>query len=497
MSLATVDSVIEDIARFTDDPLGYVLYAFPWGEPGTPLEKWAGPSPLQREVLEFIGVEIAASRFPIQIAISTGHDVGKSALMAMLTKWAMSMVDCRGTITANTDIQLRTKTSVELAKWHRMGIDETWFRKEATSFRSVDKRHNETWRIDLVPWSEASTEGFAGLHNQGLRLFVGFDEGSSIPRSVWDVTQGALTDKDTQIIWLVEGNPTRPDGPFFECFHSQRHRWHTIQADSRNSPFANQEKIADWIQDYGEDSDFVRVRVRGVFPRGGDEQFIPHDLVERARRIPIPAVLRSDPWVCGLDWSLGGGDETVLAPRCGQDARGLPWKKFNEGDEARLVGMVAVALADWEKTGIKFTRIFADAGGLGNPLTQRLGSLGWPVIGVNNGTPAMANTVYHNKGAEMWGAIKAWLSAGGAIPDDETLAGQLTGRRMGKLDLMNRVSIEPKDLMKSRGLESPDRADALALTFAFPVAAALPAAVHAGQSVLATDWDPLKEFRNG
>lgn len=99
-----VDQIIEDVARYTDDPLGYVFYAFPWGESGGPLEKWPGPSPLQREVLEYIGTEIKAGRFPIQIAIRSGHDVGKSALMAMLVKWAMTMVDCRGTVTANTDM---------------------------------------------------------------------------------------------------------------------------------------------------------------------------------------------------------------------------------------------------------------------------------------------------------------------------------------------------------------------------------------------------------
>jgi hypothetical protein len=52
-------------------------------------------------------------------------------------------------------------------------------------------------------------EAFAGLHNQGRRILVVFDEASAIPDLIWETTEGALTDEQTEILWLVCGNPTR------------------------------------------------------------------------------------------------------------------------------------------------------------------------------------------------------------------------------------------------------------------------------------------------
>ncbi len=80
--------------------------------------------------------------------------------------------------------------------------------------------------------------------------------------------------------------------------------------------------------------------------------------------------------------------------------------------------------------------------------------------------------VYANKRAEMWGAMRAWL-AGGMIPDDRELMADLTGVEYGYAlrDGRDAIILEKKEDMKRRGLASPDLADALALTFAYPVAA--------------------------
>ena len=134
-----------------------------------------------------------------------------------------------------------------------------------------------------MPWSEHNTEAFAGLHNKGKRIVLIFDEASAIADSVWQVAEGALTDENTEIIWLAFGNPTQNTGRFRECFGSLKHRWKTFQIDSRNVDGTNKAQIAKWIEDYGEDSDFVRVRVRGEFPRAGSSQFIPSDVVAAAR----------------------------------------------------------------------------------------------------------------------------------------------------------------------------------------------------------------------
>ena len=211
-----------DIGGFAYDPLGFVLYAFPWGEEGPlfdrKIEDW------QRDELEAIGealkagvsVTDAAAR-AIRRAIASGHGIGKSAFVSWVILWAVSTLeDARGVVTANTEAQLKGKTWAELAKWHRLCLCGHWFDCTATALISRLPGHEKTWRVDMVPWSERNTEAFAGLHNMGRRVLLVFDEASAIPDSIWDVSEGALTDDNTEIIWIVCGNPTRNTGRFRE-----------------------------------------------------------------------------------------------------------------------------------------------------------------------------------------------------------------------------------------------------------------------------------------
>ena len=191
--------------------------------------------------------------------------------------------DTKGIITSNTESQLKIKSWAELAKWYNLFIAKHWFKFTATAIFSADNNHKETWRIDQVPWNEQKPEAFAGMHNKGKRILVIFDEGSSIPDSIYESTEGALTDEKTEIFWFVFGNPTRNSGKFHSCFHGNRHRWHTKQIDTRTSKLTNKKEIEQWIEDYGEDSDFVRIHVKGEFPNVSDRQFIPHSYVSQAR----------------------------------------------------------------------------------------------------------------------------------------------------------------------------------------------------------------------
>ncbi len=257
------------MAGFAGDPAGFVAYAFPWGEPG-PLADRSGPDGWQQDLLEEVRDGLKTPGEAIRHAVASGHGVGKSALVAWLTLWAMAThADTRGIVTANTESQLRTKTWPELSKWSRMCICRHWFKLTATALHAVQPGHERTWRIDAVSWSEKTTEAFAGLHNAGKRILVVFDEASALPDAVWETMEGALTDEGTEILWFAFGNPTRNSGRFRECFGRFRHRWAARQVDSRTVAITNKEQIASWVADYGEDSDFVRVRVKGEFPRAG------------------------------------------------------------------------------------------------------------------------------------------------------------------------------------------------------------------------------------
>jgi hypothetical protein len=276
--------LLEDLAALSGDPLEFVRYAFPWAEPGTELATSEGPEPWQVDLLSAIRDGLLTPERAIQQAIASGHGIGKSAFVSWLILWGISTFeDTRGVVTANTETQLKTKTWAELAKWYRMFIGRELFKLTATAIFSVDPAHERTWRIDMVRWSEHNPEAFAGLHNQGKRILVVFDEASAIHDVIWETTEGALTDRDTQIIWFVAGNPTKNTGRFRGCFDGPQARfWQTRAIDSRTVSFTNKEQIARWIEAYGEDSDFARVRVKGMFPRAGSMQFISSEIVAEA-----------------------------------------------------------------------------------------------------------------------------------------------------------------------------------------------------------------------
>jgi len=501
------DLLVDYLTKYSDDPLGFVETAFTWGE--SELVDYDGPDTWQRDVLTQIRDRLRAGLIgtteAIQIAVASGHGPGKSALVAWIILWAISTFpDTRGVVTANTDTQLRTKTWPEVAKWHRLSLVANLFELTATSIYSRQAGREKTWRIDIIPWSENNTEAFAGLHNQGKRIILLFDEASAIPSIIWETAEGALTDKNTQIIWCVFGNPTRNTGRFREAFGRLKHRWWTKQVDSRTAKMTDKEQIAKWITDYGEDSDFVRVRVKGVFPRVGAMQFIANDVVEAAKTREAKASIY-DPLIMGVEVARFGDDKSVIRFRKGRAARTHPPLKYRGLDTMQLAARVAE-----QYNAMRPDAVFVDGGGVGGGVVDRLRQLRVPVIEVQfGGAPdRMAgqvvgedDVVYANKSAEMWGSMREWLKTG-AIDDDPDLETDLTGREYGFVLREGRdaIILEKKKDMKKRGLASPDDADGLCLTFAYPVQPN-PNAGRAAAGAVATqpgdDYDPFNPPRTG
>lgn len=460
--------LIEDISGFRHDPLGFVKYAFPWGEGELVGSK--GPRAWQKALLKTLGERLRkgelSTQEAIQVAISSGHGIGKSSLVAWLILWALStMEDTRGVVTANTDTQLKTKTWPELSKWHRLSINSDWFQFTATAIYSTNPAREKTWRIDQVPWSVHNTEAFAGLHNKGKRILLIFDEASAIDDRIWEVAEGALTDEGTEIIWAAFGNPTRNTGRFRQCFGRLKHRWHHVQIDSREVEGTNKAQIQKWVEDYGEDSDFVRVRVRGLFPRASSLQFIPTDIVADAMRREARHNI-GDPLIMALDIARGGDDTCVFRFRRGLDARSIAPVKIPGSevhDSMRLVSK-AVELINEHKP----DAFFYDGTGVGGPVGDRIRQLGYTVFEVQFGASS-PDPKCANMRAYMWSKLKAWLQNGGAVDSDPTLETDLTSVEFGH-DKKDRLLLESKEHMKNiRGLASPDDADALAMTFAFPI----------------------------
>lgn len=460
-----VDELLNGLARFADDFEGFVLWAFPWGEPGTALEDMTGPEDWQRDQQRRISERMQAGGADgcvIEEDTSAGHGVGKSAQVSWAILWAISThADTRGVVTANTDTQLRTKTWAELGKWYGLFIAKQLFTLTATAlYIAGDSVREKTWRIDQIPWSKERSEAFAGLHNQGKRLIVIFDEASAIDDVIWEVTEGALTDAKTQILWLRYGNPTKTSGKFFKnCTQGKRNTY--TRVDSRTVSFSNKAQIAAWIDDYGDDSDFVRVRVKGEFPRAGYSNFISPELVTQARRRRIGLnEYAAYPKILSVDPARFGDDSTVITLRQGRKVHfQLELKGFDGFDIASRLEQIVR-----QEPGI--VCIVYDAIGNGAELDGVLKRAPWvrmQLIPVQWGQPAKDDKQYFNQRSECWGAMRGWLE-NGVIPDDDELSEQLSSLDYG-YDARMRIQLQSKKDLKKAGIKSPDKADSLALSF--------------------------------
>jgi len=449
-------------ARCRYDPLLFAEEAWPWGQEGTTLENkdiriW------QSEVLDEIAIRLKdpETRFQVnRFAVASGHGIGKSALTGILTTWALScFINPRIVITANSEGQLRTKTSPEIGQWVKTSTHGDLFDVDTLSIRlhQAPDQH----RADLITNSEHNPEAFAGLHAEGRLVMVIVDEGSAVPDIIWETIEGAMTDENTVMLWIVLGNPTRNRGRFRECFRKFRKLWQTWQIDSRTVEGTNTQALQEIIDTHGEHSDTAKVRVKGQFPNASIDQFIPTSYVDHA----FGRHLRAEqydfaPVIIAVDPAWQGDDETVIIKRQGLYCEVLDVfeKNFNDVHVAAKVAYYE----DYHNA----DAVFID-GGYGTGIYSAGLTMGrdWRLVwfGEKATTPG-----FFNKRAEMWAGTRQWLADGGSIPPDQRLYDDLVQvETVPHTDGI--VQLQSKKLMKKEGLPSPDRGDALALTFAHPV----------------------------
>lgn len=495
-----------DMARFFHDPLGFVMYAYDWADDPTLqivkleapycylYDSEFGPDLWACEFLDEVGRMARERNFngvdavnALRLATASGHGIGKSAMTAWLVDWIMSTrPHAKGIVTANTSPQLASKTWAEIAKWTKRCITGHWFEVNTGrgSMKLTHKQHPDSWQCAAQTCDEHNSESFAGLHAASSTPFYIFDEASGIPDAIWKVAEGGLTDGEP--MFFAFGNPTRNSGAFKDCFGKMRHRWAIRQIDSRNVAITNKAQIAQWIADYGVDSDFVKVRVRGMFPSMSVKQFISVEDVDKARGKHLredqynfaPVILTCDP-----AWS--GDDELVIGKRQGLAFSILKVMPKNDNDVE-----VANTLARLEVEH-KADAVFID-GGYGTGIYSVGQTLGrdWLLVWFGS---ASGDAGCFNKRAEMWKETRDWLKAGGALPDDAILCDDLIGpEAVPRMD--GKIQLESKEDMKKRGQPSPNRGDALCLSFAYPVSKKkfkLP-----GANTHPLDYDPVARAGN-
>jgi hypothetical protein len=358
------------------------------------------------------------------------------------------------------------------------------------------KEHKEEWRVDAQTCREENSEAFAGQHAASATSFYIFDEASAVPDKIFEVREGGTTDGEPMVFDF--GNPTRNSGRFFEhCAGRFRHRYHVRCIDSRHVAITNKKRIAQWEEDYGEESDFFKVRVRGMFPSAGSLQFISSASVEEAQ-LRETFEDKHAPLLIGVDVARYGDNESVIYPRIGNDARSWAPRRFQGIDTVQLTGHVIETVREFRALGLHCSGLFVDGGGIGGGVVDQLRHLGYAPIEVQFGGSPIKRNTYRFRSDEMWGNLRDALPRlclpATNQPSGVDLRTDLTQREFGYTKLGNKIHMETKSDMVARGLTSPDVADALALTFAQEVAplarsegigAILQSAIH--------EYDPLED----
>lgn len=460
--------------QIKDDPLAFVLLLFPWGEKGTPLEHFTGPRLWQRQILADLRDHIKQNNGKMDFdvfreAVASGRGIGKSALVSWLVIWMLTTrIGSTTIVSANSEAQLRSVTWAEITKWLAMSLNSHWFEVAATRIMPAKwlteiverdlKKGTRYWSVEGRLWSEENPDAYAGVHNFDGVLLV-FDEASGIPDSIWSVADGFFTENTPNRFHVAFSNPRRNTGYFYETFNSKRNFWRTRNIDAREVEGTDKNLYQRIIDEYGADSYQANVEVYGKFPSEGDDQFIAVNLVDDAMARPRYKD-ETAPIAIGVDPARFGSDATVIAVRQGRDI--IDIKRLRGADTMEVVGHVIDAIEEY-----KPALTVIDEGGLGAGIVDRLKEQRYKIRGVNFGNKAAKQLMYGNKRAEMWGAMRDWLKTA-SIPNDRFLKTDLIGPRI-KPDSKGTIFLESKKDMKARGLASPDAADAIAVTFAYPL----------------------------
>ena len=221
------------------------------------------------------------------------------------------------------------------------------------------------------------------------------------------------------------------------------------------------------------------MRVLGDFPSKNLKTVISLGDLEAAQRLTLDYL--EPPVVIACDVARFGDDESIIATRFGRKIRIA--EVLHGRDTMEVVGAIVRTVAEVKKPGVDFPTIVIDDVGVGGGVTDRLrevlaekrsGTAQIRVVAFNGGHTALMDDEYPNRRSEVWFQFAEELPTVD-LDDDEQLAEDLLSPEY-KLDSKGRRVVEPKADTKKRLGRSPDRADAVLMTFA----AGSPASAHPG-----------------
>ena len=530
-TLKDEQEIIARCRMFKDDPYGFVHWVYPWGVPGTPLANMEGPRRWQIEELLQLGEAIKNSHqkraleIPLELykaAWSSGRGPGKSGLFGMLAHW---MVSCHFgasvQLSANTENQMRNTTFPEFAKWFNMAINRHWFRVDGMAISIQPWLADEValpveqggmaldtsmWGVFGKTWTEDNPSAYVGLHNMNGFMLL-FDEGSGIHSSIWERAEGFFTELSPYHFHFAASQMRNRQGRFYEIFYEKgtaekpglgwgwRSRTLSTRGMDGMTPDAHA-LVEDQIKRYGIDSDFVRVEIMGLPPRTSEDQFIPWDCVKAAQENDL---IRDwgEPLILGVDPAPRG--KTAWRFRQGRNARDCCGEVGKGGKTyGSWLGydnvQIADAILELDRT-YKPDDICIDFGmGTGVIDILKRKRTNGRLHEVKFGGAAPKDSEFATNAIKLWADVRDWLPGGMVEKDDGlkgTLSHQLTDRGWrwsGKED--NKKILETKEDMASRGVKSPDDADALACTFEVNPPRRAMNGERAGKVLIAQGTDP-------
>lgn len=427
------------IPQWRKDPVKFVKEV--WG---------AEPTEQQKQFLRAIAKPGA------KVSVKSGHGTGKTTGLAWIIHWFLICYDrAKVPVTAPTAAQLKDALWAELKMWWNALPPQLHNLFEWTS----DHFTCETGSFAMARTaSKDKPEALQGIHADNILFLI--DEASGVFEEVFVAAGSSLSAENARV--AMASNPTQTSGYFYASHTRNRNYWHTLTFNGEESPRVSKAYIDSIANEYGRDSDVYRVRVLGEFPLASDMQFIGMDIVEAAmQRTLNPKSYEFAPVILGVDPAYDGPDDFVIYLRQGLHSKILGVYPKNDND-----GQMAAILADFEDR-YRANAVFIDKGcGMGLQSFGRIMGRNWTVIPF--GGTEYTKDGYLNNRATMWANMKKWLIEGGAIEFDEKLKADLIGP-MAFVNEKGLIQLEKKEDMKKRGVPSPNRGDALALTFAMPV----------------------------
>lgn len=454
------------VQRWAQSPFHFVLEAIfkieeadwqPW-KPGSPRFASQGPELWQGNFLKDVGrARIEGRR---RFSVRAGHGVGKTSIEAWLILWfVLFHRNLKVPCTANSQDQLRDVLWAEVARWHRELPKFLFDMVEVSAERVFAKADPEGAFAVARTARPERPEALQGFHAETLAVFV--EEASGIEDVIFETAGGALSSADTWIFMFA--NPTRTSGYFHRSHHENRGQWRTYHVPCSASSRVDASYAQQMAAEYGETSNVYRVRVLGEFPLTEDDSVISMGIVEAAVNREVGATWSGVVW--GLDVARFGDDSTALCKRRGNMML-EPIKEWKKKDLMQTCGLIA---AEFRLTPTEAApqAINVDVIGLGAGVVDRLRELGLPVRGINVGeAPATDDRRYMRLRDELWFKTRDWFETRAvSMPPDQALIAELCGPKY-KIESSGKIKVESKDDMKKRGVKSPNRADALCLTFA-------------------------------